>query len=304
MQPTYVVGSGGLLGSALIRNSEFFHPFPVHINWETTETVAATFNEWAQAVKKSKEVFSIAWAAGTARVGSADGELQSEFENFKAFLGALSLVADQVQIISILSSAGGIYGGSKDSPINEQSQPSPISGYGSSRIALEEIVTRFGQTHSIDIRICRISNVYGPGQNPKKQQGLITALVRSNISRKPLELFVPIDTRRDYIYVDDAARKIISFMQSTKSTQGEATMKIIASGSTISIGELIAEVNRVRGIRTPVVFAKRAETLLQPLAMSFVSNQFTDIDQIDSVPISVGVAQVVQEQIHRLMNPA
>ena len=54
--------------------------------------------------------------------------------------------------------------------------------------------------------IGRFSNLYGPGQNLGKLQGLISRLALSAVTRQPINIFVPLDTIRDYVYVDDAAQ--------------------------------------------------------------------------------------------------
>ena len=50
-----------------------------------------------------------------------------------------------------------------------------------------------------------IANLYGPGQNLSKNQGLISHLCRANLTRQPLSVYVSMDTIRDYLYVDDCA---------------------------------------------------------------------------------------------------
>jgi len=45
----------------------------------------------------------------------------------------------------------------------------------------------------------RMSNLYGPGQNLKKVQGLISQMCLRVLTRQPLVLYVPLDTIRDYL---------------------------------------------------------------------------------------------------------
>lgn len=302
MVETYVIGSGGLIGSALVRCESFVKPFPEQIQWRNAKQIGESFLKWSTEVSQARNRINIIWAAGAGRVGSSDEDLEIEIKTFKLFLDTLKTIAPTINSVTVLSSAGGVYGGSTDSPITENSVPAPISSYGTSRLAIEALATEFAMKFKVNLRIARIANVYGPGQSAAKQQGLITALVRANISRMPLELYVPIDTRRDYIFVDDAARKILS-LSNLSSDEDLVILKIIASGETISIGSIVAQVTRNRGIRTPVILGQRKETFLQPLSMAFKSIRHLKIDDIELVPIEVGISAVIHEQISQAMNP-
>ncbi len=56
----------------------------------------------------------------------------------------------------------------------------------------------------------RLSNLYGPGQDLAKPQGLISQLCRAQLTRRPLSIYVSLDTRRDYLFVDDAAAMVVA----------------------------------------------------------------------------------------------
>ena len=57
--------------------------------------------------------------------------------------------------------------------------------------------------------IGRIANLYGPGQDPTKAQGLVSQLCRAHLERRPTSIYVSLDTARDYLFVDDAARLVL-----------------------------------------------------------------------------------------------
>ncbi|MGJ3560462.1 NAD-dependent epimerase/dehydratase family protein [Streptomyces sp. INA 01156] len=51
----------------------------------------------------------------------------------------------------------------------------------------------------------RITNLYGPGQNLGKNQGLVSAIVKAQLTGEPLPLRAAPETTRDYIYARDCA---------------------------------------------------------------------------------------------------
>ena len=90
----------------------------------------------------------------------------------------------------------------------------------------------FARRTGVPTMIGRITNVYGPGQNLGKAQGLISQLGKAYLLRQPISLYVSLDTTRDYIFVDDCARMIIAAVDDLRGTRdpGTAVVKIIGSG--------------------------------------------------------------------------
>ena len=95
--------------------------------------------------------------------------------------------------------------GHPEPPFTEHTEPAPISPYGRAKLRSEEIATAFAVRTSTALLVGRLANLYGPGQNLDKPQGLISQLCRAQLTRQPLSVSVPLDTMRDYLFVDDAA---------------------------------------------------------------------------------------------------
>ena len=76
----------------------------------------------------------------------------------------------------VASSAGGVYAGSSDPPFTERSVPRPISPYGRQSWNTSVSATLWGEAHGIPVLIGRIANLYGPGQDMSKAQGLVSQL--------------------------------------------------------------------------------------------------------------------------------
>ena len=98
----------------------------------------------------------------------------------------------------------------------------------------------------IRTQVVRISTLYGHASCSAKQQGLLTHMARSILRRKPIQIYVPYDTIRDYIAADDAATAMITTLRATGPAYPHAHLtRIIASQQPATIAEIIAIFNRV-----------------------------------------------------------
>ena len=53
------------------------------------------------------------------------------------------------------------------------------------------------------VLIGRIANLYGPGQNLAKAQGLVSQLCAAQLERARSSIWVSLDTLRDYLFAPD-----------------------------------------------------------------------------------------------------
>ncbi len=143
------------------------------------------------------------------------------------------------------SSAGGIYAGSSNPPFNESTTPQPLSPYGEAKLAQEQIL-RMTFDGYLPLVIGRFSNLVGPGQNLAKQQGLVSQMCRAAINRQALSVFVPMETLRDYLYVDDAAAMVRNLVHDAVRNQPETpVLRNISSQRPVSVATVIRTVQLV-----------------------------------------------------------
>ena len=72
-------------------------------------------------------------------------------------------------------------------------------------LALEEYVEFFRRESGIGVTVLRFSNVYGPGAEPRRGQGVIAAWVRALALGQRVQLIGSEEAERDFVYVADAA---------------------------------------------------------------------------------------------------
>lgn len=110
--------------------------------------------------------------------------------------------------LTFLSSGGTVYGDNPALPLSEQALTQPISSYGILKLACENYIHMYAQLHSVEARILRAANPYGPTQDSSTGQGLVARLFRNAIRGEAVVLFGGGKAVRDYLHVDDLAAAI------------------------------------------------------------------------------------------------
>lgn len=236
--------------------------------------------------------WSIAWCAGRSIVGSTDSEITKESELIETLFESIKICKPKNTQgkVFFASSAGGIYAGTSNSVITEDSKQSPISTYGLGKLAHEEIFRKYSQQLQINCFIGRITNLYGPGQDMTKSQGLISQLCKSNLSRQPLNIFVPLQTARNYLYVDDASAMIAEFVE----RDDKFCIKIFASPQSVTVATIIRTSYEVFKRRPLISLGVNERTSLQPMSLHFKSKVKTEIDQRRFKSLSSGMDLMIR----------
>ena len=112
----------------------------------------------------------------------------------------------------IFASTGGALIGNAPLPVDEESLPSPISPYGSSKLCAEAYFSSFASSYFMDITALRFANIIGPFSYHKK--GAVTAFMKLIMSNMDLKIYGDGSSTRDYLYVDDLCCGIISALES------------------------------------------------------------------------------------------
>jgi len=270
---TWVVGSGGLLGSAVTKTlTNNFHATPIRWsnNHDSTEDLDANLEQFAQQLNPVQP-WQIIWAAGHATVSSSQDQCDQELAVFNHFTQKVQETLTSPGRFFLASSAGGVYAGSVDPPFTEHSIPIPTTAYGSLKLNQELALTdAFSQNAHVTTVIGRISNLYGPGQNVNKLQGLISHLILAALAKKTMNIFVPLDTIRDFVFVNDAAQVI-----NTLSTMDSPPkIAVIASGEPKSLATVISQVQAVIRIKIPISYGDHASS----------AGQVADLRMIPALP--------------------
>ncbi len=297
---TWTIGSGGLLGGAVDRQSARSFAASA-IPWSDPERSIATLGRELARFREEagSGEWALIWAAGHATTATGSAVAAVERQVFTSFLSLLVGCAPAGDgAFFLTSSAGGVYAGSPAPPYDVRTPIRPISPYGDLKAAQEQDALVLADT--CPVVIGRISNVYGPGQNLRKVQGLVTRLVLAAATRQPINIFVPLSTLRDYVFVDDAARAVHAWTRHAIEATAPQETCIVASGESTAISHLIRTVQDVSGRRVPVALGSHASAQSQALDLRFVPTPVPGGRHRAPTTLPVGTRLVFDDVLRRL----
>ena len=245
----WIIGRSGLLGSALSRTQPDAHLFQSSpVPWTEPGAAVDVLSRDLQRFTSSAAAdgrWSIYWAAGTGVIGSDASQFSRETTVLSGFLDALRAVPRSQAGGFFFASSASVYGGSKDAPFSEGTPPLALNTYAATKLEQEQLIIdalRGIRPHVIG----RISTLFGPGQDVTKGQGLISRMCVQAALRRPLSLYVPIDTLRDYVFVDDAARAITLFLAAAQASGDVGTrVRVVARGMPMTVAQVATSVRLI-----------------------------------------------------------
>lgn len=138
-----------------------------------------------------------------------------------------------VRRVVVASSGGTVYGAWAPLPTPEDAPLEPSSLHGVNSLAVEAFVDFFRRERGIEATTLRFSNVYGPGAEPRRGQGVIAAWCRALALGRPITIIGSEAARRDFAFVGDAARAV------ELALDAPAGVYNVGGGGSVSIAELI-----------------------------------------------------------------
>jgi UDP-glucose 4-epimerase len=312
MTLTWVIGAGGLLGShvrrALHQHSPgtlLWDPIPAHFSWTNPALLAqelrAAVTTFAQAVRANGDAWAVLWCAGAGVLRSPASALVPEWSGFNLLLDLIrqhlaSQTRDLPGLVFLASSAGGAYSGSLDEVVTESTLARPTSPYGTHKLRMEEELRKWAEAFPhVYALIGRISNLYGPGQDLHKNQGIISHLSRCLIFRYPVNIYVPLDTRRDYLFVDDCAHEIVTLIDRLMSDRPGVVLKIFAAEKLTSLSRIIGIFFRMFRHRPLIVSQQPRGTA--PTTLKLRSQVWRQPDGVRKTDLATGIHLVHEHQL-------
>ncbi len=132
----------------------------------------------------------------------------------------------------VFASSSSIYGNQTKLPILESASKLPISPYGVTKLAAENICNTYASTFNIPIVCLRYFTVYGPRQRPDMAfNKFIKAFMRNN----PIYIYGDGSQKRDFTYVQDIVNATIAAVL----YEGDERVFNIGTNHTVTINDVI-----------------------------------------------------------------
>ena len=306
----WVIGGSGLLGSAVVRAArrdarwEILDAAPLPWNAPLAEAARANARALVTRARELRAPWAIVWAAGASTVASTDEQASTEATAFTLAMHEIAAETSDVPGTLLLSSSvGAVYGGSPHPPFTESTSPQAISPYGRLKLAQEDAVREFAARTGSRAVIGRITNLYGPGQRLGKAQGLISHLVLSRFSVSPTSIFVPLETVRDYLFVDDCAWLVLDCLERAQAADvppGSAVVKILGSGQSTSISTLLGTLRYLSKVSPAISIGTRPSSGSQARDLRVVSAVWPELDRRERTPLAAGIHATMLDVVARL----
>ncbi len=307
MRHIWILGGGGLLGSATKKALDGEQDItlfsePKALRWTENTILQQQLSQAIEAFAHTigtNESWELHWMAGRSIMSSSKAELEEETDILSFLLeriGSHKAMQETEGTIVFASSAGGIYAGSTEETICEASTVSPLSPYGEEKLQQEKLIQTWVKAHpKTSVLIARLSTLYGPNQSRGKKQGLLTHIARSILQKKPVEIFVPFDTIRDYIHVRDAALEILRCLQQVRGS-GSIITKIIASEEPTTIAQIIQLFQHALRIRPRIITSSNPRSSHYARRICFRSTVLAEERSRKRTSLLCGIAEILASE--------
>jgi len=131
---------------------------------------------------------------------------------------------------------------------------------------------------------------------------LLTHIARSLLLNKPIQVYVPFDTIRDYIHAADAAACLVAALRGLL-PERRYVVKIIASEHPTTIAEIIATFKRVARRSPLIVTSANRHTALYTRRIQFRSVEPTQAPDLPVTSLIVGIAQLLKAELAHFVRP-
>jgi nucleoside-diphosphate-sugar epimerase len=173
--------------------------------------------------------------------------VKSNTHNLDATLQLLVLAKDAGVKRFVFASSSAIYGDSDAAAKHEELAPDPLSPYALQKYAAEKYGQLFHRLYGLTTVSLRYFNVFGPRQAfDSPYSGVIAKFCTNSLKGKAPTIYGDGKQSRDFTYIENVVQ---ANLLAVKAPAGKIAGKIfnIATGRSISLLDLVAELNRLTG---------------------------------------------------------
>ena len=257
MKNVLVTGGNGFIGSHLVRylvskkidvtvpyididKNSYFHSHQLHKKTRFVYCNLTDFNKTFKLIKNNNIDFIFHLAAQSIVENAVENPRDTFNSNIMATVNVLDAARQWGRVSGIIvTSSDKAYG-----KIPKASESDPLGGdhpYESSKAAADLIALTYFKTYHLPIVVTRFGNVYGEGDLNFSR--IIPGIMEVIIKNKEIKIRSDGKYRRDYVYVGDILKALITISKNTKKIEGQAFN--ISSRENLSVIELVRLVSNI-----------------------------------------------------------
>jgi UDP-glucose 4-epimerase len=140
----------------------------------------------------------------------------------------------------VYASSSSLYGDNVTLPMREDALPQPVSPYGVTKLAAEQLCHLYFANYGVPTTSVRYFTVYGPRQRPDMA---FNRFLRAAIDGTPITVYGDGEQTRDYTYISDAVEATIAAGE--RGAPGRAYN--IGGGSRVTVNHVVDVIGRIMG---------------------------------------------------------
>lgn len=184
----------------------------------------------------------------------------------------------------VYASSSSVYGNTTTLPISEELTPHPVSPYGVTKLAAEDLCVLYHQNFGVPTVSLRYFTVYGPRQRPDMA---FHRFCKAVLSHQPILIYGDGNQTRDFTYISDIVEANI---QAATSTLAIGEVVNIAGGSRVTLHQIMSMLQEVSGTTINVKFnAKQHGDVDHTYADTSRAQRV--LDYRPQVPLGTGLAR-------------
>ncbi len=184
-------------------------------------------------------VFHLAAQAGVRKSWGRDFQVYTS-NNVDASQQLLEACVGRTIHRFVYASSSSLYGDNVAIPMREDALPQPVSPYGVTKLAAEQLGYLYFVNHGVPATALRYFTVYGPRQRPDMA---FHRFIRASLEGTPITLYGDGEQTRDFTYVADAVAATMA--AGDRGVPGRAYN--VGGGSRVSMNQVIEIIGRVAG---------------------------------------------------------
>jgi UDP-glucose 4-epimerase len=200
----------------------------------------------AELLRDRTHVFHLAAQAGVRKSWGRDFQIYT-VNNIEATQALLEACIARRLEKFVYSSSSSVYGDLVALPMREDALPQPVSPYGVSKLAAEQLCYLYFANHGVPTVSLRYFTVYGPRQRPDMG---FHKFLRATIRGEPITVYGDGEQTRDFTFVSDAVEANLA--AAARGVPGRVYN--IGGGSRVSVNQVLDAIGRVSARQPIVVF--------------------------------------------------
>ncbi|MCP5163426.1 MAG: NAD-dependent epimerase/dehydratase family protein [Hahellaceae bacterium] len=249
-----ILGSSGFIGQALAQHlCKLGHHvvgvsrFNIEsgVDHEVIECTINNTSEYYSDILSSDIIFHL--ASDTTPSISIDKPSLEGINNILPTLSFLEALQDSKATLVYISSGGMLYAPTQNKYANENSPIRITSNYAAGKITIESFIEAYSVRTNNKAIILRPSNIYGPGQLPKRKFGLIPTVFSTILTNKTFEVWGSGEIKKNFLYIDDFISLCTCIVQTPDIAENFSIFNA-GSDQVVSINNIIGLAESISGV--------------------------------------------------------